>query len=400
MNNFNQAWNARRAARRAGADAPIDLRQVRAWYASNVQLYGFTELKDLYAQRVIQVDIQLLQTAISDAARFSSQQLDSMLSQLVTVVQTHASRYQLPGAGTLQPLDETGNPLPIIPGGTYDVAFPMLRAGTAWGSDRVSRVKMTVGDVARYTMDALLKDVDWMIRHILAAIFTNVTYTYTDPAYGVLTVQPLANADAVTYVRTDGTVSANTHFLAQAAAIDDTHDPYSAIYTELAHHPGNTGPFVAYIPTNLVATTQALSAFAEIRFSNEIYSTTNPTMSNPVQDINANAYALGVNDVGLGTRILGTVDGMLIIEWSRLPNNYIIAHARGANDVVGMRQEPEPELQGFFPEYFSPDGNLMTTRMLRMAGFGILNRIGVVVDYVGVSGTYAIPSGYTAPLPA
>lgn len=368
--------------------------------ANNVQVYGFETLVDLYAQRVVTINVQTIQQAISAALQFSTQQVEKMLSELVTMTTDHQIRYQLPGGGTLQPLDERGNPLPVVPGSVYDVAFPIQRAGTAWGADHITYAKMTVEDVARMTMDAMLKDKDWMIRHMLAALFTNTTYTYTDPAYGALTVQPLANSDAVTYVRTDGTVATNTHYLAQAAAIDDSHDPYSAIYTELAHHPGNSGPFVAYIPTNLVATTQALSAFAEIRFSNEIYSTTNPVMSAPVQDMNANAYALDVNNVGLGTRLLGTVDGMLIVEWSRLPNNYIIAHARSANDVLGMRQEPEPELQGFYPSYFTPDGNTQEIRMRRNAGFGVRNRIGVVVDYVGVSGTYAIPSGYTAPLVA
>lgn len=389
-----------RAQRRIQAEGAVDLSKRRAWHANNGMVYGFTELKDLYAQRVVTINVRTLQTAISDALQFSSQQINAMLSELVTVTTDHQIRYQLPGGGTLQPLDEKGNPLPVVPGSVYDVAFPIQRAGTAWGNDRVSRAKMTVEDVARYTMDAMLKDKDWMLRHMLAALFTNTTFTYTDPAYGALTVQPLANSDAVTYVRTDGTMATNTHYLAQAAAIDDTHDPYSGIYTELAHHPGNQGPFVAYIPTNLVATTQALAAFDEIKFSNVTYSTTNPVMTEPVQNYTENWYALNANNVGLGTRLLGTVDGMLIVEWSRLPNNYILAHARSANDVLGMRQEPEAELQGFFPEYFSPDGNLQETRGLRMAGFGVMNRIGAVIDYVGVSGTYAIPTGYTAPLTA
>lgn len=366
--------------------------------ANNGVIYGFTELKDLYAQRVVTVNVQTLQEAISAAVQFSSDQLNALLSEMVETLTDHQIRYQLPGSGTLQPLDEKGNPRVVVPGSVYDVAFPIFRAGTAWGADHIARAKMTVLDLERFTLDAILKDRDWMIRHILAALFTNTTYTYTDPAYGLLTVQPLANSDAVTYVRTDGTLATNTHYLAQAAAIDDTHDPYGTIYTELAHHPGNTGPFVAYIPTNLVATTQALSAFAEIKFSNVQYSTTNPVMSMPEQSVNENWYALSNNDVGLGTRLLGTVDGMLVVEWSRLPNNYIVAHARGANDVIGMRQEPEAELQGLYTQTFSSDGNLQEFRFRRNAGFGVKNRIGAVVDYVGVSGSYSIPSGYTAPL--
>lgn len=366
--------------------------------ANNIQVYGFTELKDLYAQRIVTVDVRTLQQAISDAVQYSSEQLNAFMAEMVIRTTDHQIRYQLPGAGTLQPLDEKGNPLPIVPGGVYDVAFPIQRAGTAWGNDRVSRAKMTVGDVARYTLDAALKDVDWNIRHFLAAVFTNASWTYTDPAFGALTVQTLANSDAVTFVRTDGTVSTDTHFFAQAAAIDDTHDPYGALYTALAHHPGNSGPFVAYIPTNLVATTVALSAFAEVADPDVVYSTTNPLLGTEVVNLNNNQYGAG-SMLGMGTRVLGKVDGMWIVEWSRLPDSYIVAHAKGASDVVAMREEPEPELQGFFPEYFSPDGNLQETRMLRMAGFGVQNRIAAAVYRIG-NGSYAIPTGYSAPLVA
>jgi hypothetical protein len=399
MTTFNTAWNARRAARRSGAETPVDLRQMRAWYAANVSLYGFTEIKDLYAARVITIDVQTLQTAISEAARYSTEQLNALLSGLVQRTTQHQYRYQLPGAGTLQPLDEKGNPLPIIPGGVYDVAFPLLRAGTAWGTDRVSRAKMTVADAARYTLDALLKDVDWNIRHILAALFTNVTYTYTDPAFGALTVQPLANADATTlYVRTDGSTATDTHFFAQAAGIADATDPFTGLYTALAHHPGNSGPFVAYIATDLVATTMALSGFAEVSDPDVVYSNTNPVLGTNVVNLNNNQYGEG-SMLGIGTRVLGKVDGMWIVEWSRLPSGYIFAHATGANDIVAMREEPEAELQGFFPEYFSPDGNLQETRMLRMAGYGIQNRIGAAITRIG-NASYAVPTGFLAPLVA
>ena len=43
----------------------------------------------------------------------------------------------LGSGGTLQPLDEWGNPLPVKDEGVYDVAFPIQGGGTAWGDNRV-----------------------------------------------------------------------------------------------------------------------------------------------------------------------------------------------------------------------------------------------------------------------
>jgi len=62
-----------------------------------------------------------------------------------------------------------------------------------------------------------------------------------------------------------------------------------------------------------------------------------------------------------------------------------------------MREYEATELQGFFTETASPDGNLQEMRMLRMCGFGVSNRVGALVYQVG-NGTYQIPTGYSTPL--
>ena len=64
-----------------------------------------------------------------------------------------------------------------------------------------------------------------------------------------------------------------------------------------------------------------------------------------------------------------------------------------------MRQYPSTALQGLFTENHSPDGNLHESRFIRYAGFGARNRIAALVYRIG-NGSYAIPTGYTAPLPA
>jgi hypothetical protein len=65
-----------------------------------------------------------------------------------------------------------------------------------------------------------------------------------------------------------------------------------------------------------------------------------------------------------------------------------------------MREYPANELQGLFPEQFSPDGNLNIQKFIRYCGFGVYNRTGATITRIG-NASYAIPTtpvDYTAPL--
>lgn len=351
---------------------------------ANLTAYGFIGKEDLYAMRVADGNVPLVMDAINVSLAEYTRVLGDFMSAMVIRTTEWKIRYALPGSGTLQPLDDKGNPLPVLPTGYYDVAFPIQGAGTAWGTDRISRELMTVDDARRYTVDAMMKDMDWNRRHILAAILTNVTWTYTDALYGALTIQPLANGDTVQYVKRDGTTATDTHYLFQAAAISDAANPYPTLYSELYEHPSNTGDFYAYISTSLVATTEALADFIPV--------------SDPDVSYGGNVATLRSNGAPrFGDKVLGKVSNMWIVEWGALPAGYIIGHSASANDVIGMREHPVASLQGFFPEFNDVNGNLQENRMLRFAGFGARNRIGACVMLVG-AGAYSVPTGYLAPL--
>lgn len=350
---------------------------------ANTLAYGFVGLEQLFAERVTGNNVRTVYDAVTASVADYNRQIDELMAAFVERTTEYQIRYTLPTGGTLQPLDEYGIPRPVRPSGYYDVAFPIQGGGTAWGDNRVSRAMMTIQDANRNTLMVQSQDTDWLRRHILASIFDNATWTYDDKEHGNLTIQPLANSDTVTYVRTGGSSSTDTHYLAQAGAISVT-NPFPTIYTELAEHPSNTGPFVAYVPTNVASDIEALANFREV---------TDPDIM-----LGADSDRLtGSLDRGFGDEVLGKVDKMWVVEWKALPDNYIIAHARGAGPFVAMREYPAPELQGLFQEQHSPDGNLREMRFIRYAGFGVFNRVAAVVQRVG-NGSYAIPTGYDAPL--
>lgn len=356
--------------------------------ANNTLTYGFHTLKNLAAERVTTVGEKVVLDAVNTSAKYHTDMLNSILGSVVQRTTDHKWRYRLSGGGTLQPIGTSGNPVPVRESGYYDVALPIRGGATAWATDRVARALMTVDEANRLTLESLRRDADWMKRNFLAALFTNTSWTYADDVFGSLTIQPLANGD-VTFTLVGGTTEASNHYLAQAAAIDDSNNPYDDIYDKLMKHPANQGAdVVVFIPTNLKATTQALTNFVEV--------------GDPDVELGANAAKIAANVGGhrlFGDEVLGKVEKCWIVEWKQLPSSYMIAFAVGAPAVIGMREYPAESLQGFFTENDAGDGNITKTKMIRYAGFGVLNRVGAVVQRIG-NGTYAIPSGYTAPLPA
>lgn len=355
---------------------------------NNTVAYGFIGLDSIMANRLNSVNAELVRTAINETFQEYNRQATQLISAIAIRTVKNKRRYVQAGSSTLQPLDEWGNPIPVKDRPNYDVAFPIQGGGTAWGTNRVSRALMTVQDENDNAVDAMRADADWMIRHALAALFTNVTYTYQDPQDGALTIQPLANGDAVTYLFKGGAVATDNHYAAQAAAVADATNPFPAIHDELTEHPGNGNMIVSYIPTNIKTAVMGLAEFINVPDPNVTPGANSATLTSN-----------GQQALRMGDEVLGYLktSKIWLVEWKKMPDSYILSLAPDADSPLNMREYDAPELQGFFPEFHSPDGNLRVNRMLRYAGFGASNRVGAHVQRVG-NGAYAIPTGYQAPL--
>lgn len=353
---------------------------------ANLSSYGFLSYADIAADRVADGHIQLVDTALRASVEEHNRVVSAALAEMVQRVTFPITRYKIGGGGTLQPLDEWGNPVPVKDAGSYDVAFPIQGGGTAWGDNRVSRALMTIEDADRYTFAALKRDADWVKRHILAAVLDNTSYTYADPEHGSLTVVPLANGDTALYPRKNGSAAVDTHYYAQAAAIADAANPFPTLHAELSEHMENSGPYVAYVPTALKATIQALATFHDVADPN-------------VRLGDGLTQLVGSIDRGMGDTVIGYVDpGIWIVEMEVLPSTHGLIVARGASTPpVGMREYPAASLQGLFSENHSPDGNVNEYRMIRYAGFGGLNRTAALAFRIG-NASYDIPTGYATPL--
>jgi hypothetical protein len=358
---------------------------------ANLTAYGFVQLKDLFRNRAISLAPNIIRTAIEESLAEHTANINGLLAEFVELTTSAQEQFDLPSGGTLQPIDESGNPLPVKFSGSYQVAFPIQGGATAWGNNRVTRALMTVEETNKFTVDAMSKDADWMSRHLLAAILTNTAWVFNDTVgengsrgLGNVTVQPLANGDSVAYTMTGGATSPDNHYLAQLAGISDANNPFPAIKLELSEHPSNAnGDIICWCSDNLSESIRGLTAFVSVPDSD-------------IQDTSLNDRIVRTPDLAFG-ELLGKVDGVWVAEYKRLPAGYMMAHATGGGPILKMREYPSPALQGFFPEQNNVDGNHLEFRMIRYAGFGVANRVGGLAMQIG-SATYTTPAQFAAPL--
>lgn len=355
---------------------------------ANQLLYGFTSLKDLAGRRVTDIGVNVVSDAITQSVEEHNRQMASMLSLFAERTTAYSEKFNSPTVARLQGLDENGRARPIRFAGQYGVAYPIQDGGAAWGMTYKAREKMTVQEANDATATLISADVRWMRDHILAALFTNVPWTFRADDTDDLTIQGLANNDSVKYMVQQGADQGTTdnHYLAQAAGIADATNPFPTIYSELTEHPENGGEVVAFIPTNLKSTTEALAEF------------------HPIADPNlrpgANSDVLvGQLGVPLPGRLLGYTDSKVwVVEWKSLPDSYIIGMTTEGSRPLKMREEPEPSLQGFRLVAQRDDHPFYESQWLRTAGFGAFNRVGGLAYRVG-DASYAIPTNYGSPMP-
>ena len=353
--------------------------------------YGFVGMQHLFNKRVTEVGVRRVFDAITQSAAYHTDMINTIMGELVERTTIAQEEFELPGAGTLQPLDEVGIPRPTDTYGFYQVAYPIQGGGDAWGKNRVTSAMMTVQEANRHTIEAQNKDADWLARHAIAAVLSSSSWTYHDKlgangakGLGDITIMPLANGDATEYPVIGQQPQPANHYTAQAAAIDDANNPFPTIYATLTNYPGNrNGTVVAYIAESLQASVEALTDFREVEDPDVRASMTRDSLTASIP-------------VGLGDELLGKVGKVWVVLWKRLPDGYIFAHVRGRR-VMKMREYPASELQGLFTELHSPDGARMENRVIRYAGFGVSNRVAGLCHYVG-NAAYQNPTDYTAPL--
>jgi hypothetical protein len=356
---------------------------------ANALLYGFMQLKDLAATRVVDLDPDLLISTIEMTAEEHNREANLLLN----LFSDERSVEQLQFSGSViarnQPLDPNGRPRPIKPAAPYTVGFPLWMSGNAWGANFVTNAKMTVQKLNDLIATMLYGDFAWLRDQLLGTLFDNVGYTFADPIVGNVAVKGLANGDTVNYaISTSGadSLATDTHYLAQANAISTTDNPFPTIYTELTEHPENSTDVVAFINSAQAAAVQGITGFVGINDPN-------------IRPASTASVLIGSLDAQLPARatLLGRVNNVWIVQWNAIPSTYIVAMSVGGTPPLVRRVDPEPELQGFKSQGRMEVFPFFQDNWIRRMGFGGWNRVGAVVMRTG-NGSYAVPTNYAIPM--
>lgn len=360
---------------------------------ANANAYGLMDLIDLRllnpndpVQSVPAADLSeaiLIDNAQHNADILAFQRL------FCDTTEEYSEGVEQPGNARNQPLDEKGRSIPMKPVAPYTVYYPLIASGNAWGQTWAARQKMKVRDLAAVMSTLYRGDYNWVVDHILAALFVADGYSHRDPVRNTaVTVEGLANGDATVYQRTTtGVAATDTHLLATASAIADNANPYPTIKTELMEHPQNDGEVISFVSTSLVATTTALAEF-------------NTSQIDPDVTVGSDSDRLtGSLNVALPpfVEVKGKTDsGVWIVEMPRLPAGYIITVSTVGPRPLARRIDPDFG-DGFLVRGERDDWPLEETQLSRWEGYGGRNRVGAVVQLVG-NGSYSVPVGYESPM--
>lgn len=354
-------------------------------------LYGLLTQNDISGDALL---TSLGQDRIRSAYEMTLQMHNAAVNTLLTTfadpTTAYTERVLLPGGGELQPMDENGVPKPRK-GSQYDVAFPITMAGTKWETTWVTYQKMSVRRFSQLISDALIQDMAYVRRKLLTALFKNDTYTFSDKDFGVsLTIQPLANNDAVLYPVTGSeALATDNHYAAQTTAIADATNPFTAIRDEILEHPDNTGNLIAFVATANLTAVRSLAEYVPLR--------------NGIVQQGANTDTLAAS--GPTRQVPGEIVGYLedsrtwISHWRAMPTGYQIVIPEGGPRPLKYRQDAEAGLQGFRAQGRADEFPYLGEYWMRRIGFGGGNRVGAFVQQTsGGDTTYDIPTGYNSPL--
>jgi hypothetical protein len=309
----------------------------------------------------------------------------------------HKLRYELAAGGEAEAIafEETdfGD---IKRTGSWDVAWPILVTGSKVSRTRVSRAYMSMGQWEANIQTVLNVNNNTQFRRILTAIFKNTNTSFTDPVYGTLTVMPLANQDGVLYppLLTSSTEAQENYYQTTTyveTAISNANNPFSTLRDLLEPRWGFTqggSNIVIFVAPSAMPAINNLADFIPSDDSKVMYG----------DDITRLSRFPGDGEIMNIARVEGTCNGCWVVSWARMPANYMIARDLTTSPPLMARIDDVPGLGDGSLQLIHEDKEeifpSMSTRWVQRIGYGVGNRLGAVVLYLGGAGSYTAPTGY------
>jgi hypothetical protein len=300
----------------------------------------------------------------------------------------HKIRYKLPMTGRMQRRGGQARSGAVKATGQWDVALPLEEFGDAVAGDRVTMAYMTIQEYDRHLDGIMIRNTNTRRYELLRTLFRNDARTFVDDNYGDLTIQPLANGDAVLYPPVVGSETEATanHFIVSgyaATAISDTNNPIKVLVRRLVARFGseqgnsNIGVFIHSDQTDLVSD---LADFVEVTDRFVVLGDDGETLSGLPQNVPG--------------RVIGRVDGAWVIEWDHIPSGYMAAIHFAAPRPALQRVDPADTGLSSGLQLVATDERypFQGAQWSDRFGLGIGNRLNGAVLQLKASGSYDIPT--------
>ena len=342
-------------------------------------------------------DYQFVNTAgqslIYEATRTYMQMVNEDVARATSVfvagiTEDHSRRYQLPGSGRMNQRASGVGGFAVHASGAWDVAFPIYDFDEQVAANDVDMAYMTPAEYERHVetiVNRYRNEFRWQILH---QMFDNVVDTVVD-RWGTLTIQKLANGDAVVYPPVLGSTAEATedHYLASSyasASISDTNNPFVTIVEELAQHFGEaTGgnAIAVFIHPDEESAVSALTDFVAVP-SNFI--TPSALADIPVRLPNAPGV------------VIGRCSGAWVIKWRWIPSGYMLGVHLEAEAPLMQRVDPIATglPRGLTIVAQEIDYPIQSSEWRARFGLGVANRLNGVVMQL-TTGGFSVPSAYT-----
>lgn len=357
--------------------------------------YGFHDLEHLAEERVQEIGISETNERITLWNAEVNRVFDAIFGVFTTRNEEWNTKpiikYYQPSTSRAQFVDEHGVAQPRIEKGSYQIGLPLLRYEDAFAQSYEAMKKMKLGELSRELDRIERADMSASIFLFLFACFydENWTFVSTEANLPNIPVKALANGDADEYIirGTDAPATAS-HYLGQADAIDDDHDPFPTIKDGLTQYAGS-GPndrIVSFVgDTTNAAAIKALSGFH--RVDRTKFTSWGDNVS--LVDQSADTF------IGMGDEVLGEhEEGVLVVRWRSLPDNYLLNFNLDAPAPIGIREDEVTDLRGLFNiDAVENSGNMLLRRFRRKIGFAPVNRTGASVMEIG-DASYDPPTQY------
>ena len=298
-------------------------------------------------------------------------------------------RYKLPGSGYLQRRGPDGRYGSVKAYGSWDVAFPLEDFGAQISGNDVDMAYMTVAELNRHIETVVQQNINTVRFEMLKAIFNNGQDTFVDPLNGSLSIEPLANGDAVVYppIITADTEATEDHYYRSGyatASISDTNDPLATMVTELSEHFGDGVEIVTFVNSAEVAKLGALAKFVDVL----------PNQINAASTAATVAATLS----GVPGKVIGFhSDGTWVVQWDRgIPATYMVGVCMDVEAPLVRRIDPADTGLGNGLQLVAQDQEFPFSSSFwrHRFGFGAANRLNGAVLQMATAAAYDVPNSY------